>query len=254
MKPRPGNEQGDPRGAAADGMLSGRSGGLDSPGPEPERRDAENASPMTDLGAWIAALDDHEPIVETVPSGARSERALLEAQELAAALAELRPRVAARPPRVALTTPRVSKRSSTPPLSARHFDARTLAERLLEESHRHAVLEAAPAELLAAQLGSDALSEELLARLLEAIVQGPFGDDATAAHGASEKGLLALLALQLYVQRPRRRSIVAVSPEPPHAPMNPGVVRDARLLHVLAVPHAASRPLGERRPRGRPRR
>jgi hypothetical protein len=250
MKPRHGNEQGDPRGAAVDGMTSARSGRLEAPGAEPERLETQVGSPMTDLGAWLEALEDDGPVVETVPCGARSEKALLEAQELAVALAEVRP-LTREHAAASLAVPRSTKRHSAP---AQRFDSRTLAERLLAESQQHAVLEAEPAELLAAQLGSDALSEELLARLLEGVVQGPFGNDTLAAHGPAEKGLLALLALQLYVHQSRRRSVAVEPPAAPEAPTEPGVVRDARLLEVLAVPHAASRPLGERRPRGRPRR
>jgi len=204
-----------------------------------------------DLGAWLEALDVEEPALEVAP-GEPSRHAVRDADELAMVLEEVvrerRGAGAEAPPSLAR---RPVSRSTPPP---RRFDARTLAERLLAESQQHAILEAEPAELLAAQLGTDALSEELLARLLEGIVVGPFGHDELASRGPSERGLLALLALQLYAHEARRR-VRRNEPEeaPPPAP-EPAVVRDARLLEMLAVPHEGARPLDERRPRGRPRR
>jgi hypothetical protein len=204
-----------------------------------------------DLGAWLEALEAGEP--ELSPGhGAPSWRSLLEADELSLALEEVsRERIAHDAEPAPMAARRMNARGTA---AIPRFDARTLAERLLAESQQHAILEAAPADLLAAQLGTDALSEELLARLLEGIVTGPFGSDEFAVRGPTERGLLALLALQLYVHEARSR-VRRNEPEeaPPPAP-EPAVVRDARLLEKLAVPHAASRPLGERRPRGRPRR
>jgi hypothetical protein len=207
---------------------------------------------VTDLDAWLDALDeDDQPgIGEHEESATLSPRALREADELELALAEVCPRL-----RGEVATPFIAPRASRRPLGRpARFDARALAERLLAESQQHAVLEAEPAELLAAQLGSDALSEELLARLLEGVVPTSTGRDTLAAHGPTERGLLALLALQLYVHEARRRTAAPPVPESTPVPTEPAVVTDARLLQVLAVPHAASRPLGERRPRGRPRR
>jgi hypothetical protein len=204
-----------------------------------------------DLGEWLEALDVEEPALEVAP-GELSRHAVRDADELAMVLEEVVRERRGSGTEVTQSLVRRSSPRTTAP--ACRFDARTLAERLLAESQQHAILEAEPADLLAAQLGTDALSEELLARLLEGIVVGPFGHDELASRGPTERGLLALLALQLYVHEARRR-VRRNEPEeaPPPAP-EPAVVRDARLLESLATPHEASRPLGERRPRGRPRR
>lgn len=248
MKPPIGTNEGDPQGAPLDGACSARSS---SEAAVNTARGAVASPDECDLGAWLDALEPGEP--EPLPlAGQPSWRSLCEAEELSMVLEEVvRERRGHESAPAQMTGRRSAPRGATP---SPRFDARTLAERLLAESQQHAILEAEPADLLAAQLGTDALSEELLARLLEGIVSGPFGSDEFAARGPTERGLLALLALQLYVHearsRVRRNEPEAVPPPTPE----PAVVRDARLLETLAVPHAASRPLGERRPRGRPRR
>jgi hypothetical protein len=204
-----------------------------------------------DLGAWLDALEPDEPEMQPL-EGLPSWRARCEADELSLVLEEVsRERRGHELGPMPMGDRGTATLAST---STPRFDARKLAERLLAESQQHAILEAEPADLLAAQLGTDALSEELLAHLLEGIVTGPFGCDEFAARGPTERGLLALLALQLYVHEARSR-VRRSDPEEAAEPVpEPAVVRDARLLEMLAVPHAASRPLGERRPRGRPRR
>jgi hypothetical protein len=173
-----------------------------------------------------------------------------EAEELLLALAEVEAAPRAREVRAV----RASFATAPANLATRRYDARVLAERLLAESQHHAVLSAAPTDLLAAQANLDAMSEDLLAQLLASLAAGSYGSDGVPSMGGHERGLLALLALQLYVQESKvRQARRRVDATLLHA-ARVGGDEDERLLEVLAVPHAASRPVGERRPRGRPRR
>ena len=204
-----------------------------------------------DLGAWLDALEVDE-VPAKADEGEASPHAARDAEELTMVLAEVARERQARSTDLPVLLERGAAARVAPP--PRRFDARVLAEWLLSGSQQHAVLEAEPAALVAAQLRADALSEELLARLLEGVVAGPFGRDELATRGPSNRGLLALLALQLYVHEVRRRVRRPEPEEGPNSVPEPAVVRDARLLEKLAVPHEGARPLGERRPRGRPRR
>ena len=254
MKPHHEYEQEGERGATpVEGSSSDRLGASAFPGREPGPAAAvvEARAPMADLAAWLDGLADEDDSVAVADEPEAAPRGCREAEELLLALAAVerpRPVTTALPVR-ATATPRLPVDSL-----ARRFDARRLAERLLADSQQHAVLAADPFDLLAAQAGLDALSEDLLAQLLTGLAGAPTGDDMAAAVGAGERGLLALLALQLYVQGTKVRQ----ERRPSETPLDPRHValgeRDERLLEVLAVPHAASRPLGERRPRGRPRR
>lgn len=254
MKPRHEHEQeGERRCGLADGSASERLGASAFPGREPgtPATVVETRAPMADLAAWLDGLtaDDDGAALPDGPEG--PQHVCPEADELLLALAEVDrlPRTPSRrPARSALTGG-----SPSQPL-ARRYDARLLAERLLADSQHHAVLEADPFELLEAQCGLDAMSEDLLARLLTGLATSPLGADVGASVGATERGLLALLALQLYVQEAKVRQARRPADPNPVTQADPVAERDERLLEVLAVPHAASRPLGERRPRGRPRR
>ena len=251
MKPRHGSEQEEFRGESLDAASSERSGAAMAPGAEPGDRTAlvETKKATTDLVAWLDALESNEP--DWADERTSDETVVAahgrEAHELLLALATVDPQRPSLAPSAA-RRPRPSGR-----MPSRHFDARVLAERLLAETQRSAVLGADPEELFAAQVGADAFSQEILERLLGGLAVYPHGDDERALTGPTERGLLALLALQLYVHEASRRP---QSPSVEHGPqteVTTPVVHDTRLLEALAVPHEASRPLGERRPRGRPR-
>ncbi len=255
MKPRHEHEQeGERRCGLADGSASERLGASAFPGREPGTPAAvvETRAPMADLAAWLDGLTAADDDGAAPPDGPEGPHHVCpEADELLLALAEVdrRPRTpSVRPSRSAQTL------GAPPQTLALRYDARLLAERLLAESQQHAVLEAEPFELLEAQGGLDAMSEDLLARLLAGLAASPLGADVGASVGAAERGLLALLALQLYVQESKVRQARRPADPNPVTQADPVGERDERLLEVLAVPHAASRPLGERRPRGRPRR
>lgn len=257
MKPRNGSEQGEFRGLGLDGASSERSGDATVPGSEPGHRRAlvEPQRSTTDLAAWLDALDpvdvfECDSLDSFDEEDGASNPDCREADELLLALA------------VVDSAPRVNAESSAnfarmvpfvrQGLPSRQFDARVLAERLLAEIQQHDVFDAHPEALLAAHVGTASLSLEALDRLLEGLATTSQGCDEGALTGASERGLLALLALQLYVHeaasRPRVRHVVQEPQDEVVAP----VVHDSRLLESLAVPHEATRPLGERRPRGRP--
>lgn len=252
MKPRHEHEQeGERRSGMADASASERLGAPAHPGREPGVAGAvvEPRAPMADLAAWLETFGDDDELAAS-PRDVDAARPCHEAEELLLALAE----VDAQPrPREARAS-RSSLATAPGKFVARRYDARLLAERLLAESQQHAVLAAAPTDLLAAQSRLDAMSEDLLAQLLAGLAAAPLESDVASSLGGPERGLLALLALQLYVQESKvRQSRRPVDTGPVSSPPVGGE-RDERLLEVLAVPHAASRPLGERRPRGRPRR
>lgn len=254
MKPRHEYEQeGERRNSLAESSSSDRLGAPAFPGREPGPAAAvvEARAPMADLAAWLDGLADEDDSVAVVDAPEAAPRGCREAEELLLALAAVeRPR----PVTMARSVRSTATAHASAEVLARRFDARRLAERLLADSQQYAVLAADPSDLLAAQAGLDALSEDLLAQLLTGLAGAPTGTDVAAAVGAGERGLLALLALQLYVQETKARQ----ERRPSETPLDPRHdalgERDERLLQVLAVPHAASRPLGERRPRGRPRR
>jgi hypothetical protein len=251
MKPRHGSEQEEFRGASLDAASSQRSGAATAPGAEPGDRTAlvESKTATTDLVAWLDALESNEPEWADERTSDESFAAThgREAQELLLALATVEPQR----PSLAPSAARRSRPSGRVP--SRHFDARVLAERLLADTQRSAVLGADPEELFAAQVSADAFSHDVLERLLGGLAGYPHGDDEGAFTGPTERGLLALLALQLYVHEASRRPRSPSVEHEPQTDVTTPVVHDMRLLESLAVPHEASRPLGERRPRGRPR-
>ncbi len=248
-------QEGERRSGSADASASERLGVAARPGGEPDVAAANVAcrAPMADLAAWLEELaddrdDDHDDGGAPRVDDSAPLRSCREAEELLLALAQ----VDGAPRRASLRPERRGGADLVPPV--RRYDARVLAERLLAETQQHAVLAAPSADLLAAQAGLDSISEDLLARLLSGLSAPRVGSDVASAVGGTERGLLALLALQLYVERTKLRRERRFVEKVPTAQPDPVGARDERLLEVLAVPHAASRPLGERRPRGRPRR
>lgn len=262
MKPRHEHEQeGERRSVTADASASERLERTAFPGREPGARAAvaESPVPMSDLAAWLERLEDgdelgSEPARDAGRAPAEVVRVCPEAEELLLALAEVCPAprgARAKEAASLLETPATARDGHRAP---RRFDARLLAERLLAESQQHAVASAAPADLLAAQGGLDALSEDLLAELLAGLAVTATSSDSASTVGSHERGLLALLALQLYVHETKARQARRVPEVPTEAHVDAHGEDDERLLEALAVPHAASMPIGERRPRGRPRR
>ena len=213
-------------------------------------------APEPDL--WLGALDalDREWMDPNFDGcddeAAPCAEACREAEELLTALADVA--TSKRRHGQVERAPHVASSSPHGPTGWRSFDARILAERLLAESRWEPLRETDPAELLAAQLGLGAIGEELLARLLEGLVAGPHGSDEASPERPLERGLLLLLALELHAHEARGRNVPPVTRGPRAPEEKPPRHADGRLLEVLAVPHAASRPVAEKRPRGRPRR
>lgn len=261
MKPRDGSEQGDWGAVASTASSFDCDRNVSAPGRGPDGAagnvdQGETHVDGVDLATWLDALDqDSSYVVHGEPDEGcpASDRHGAEADELVLALATLATlapaaRPSRRPPPRDVRPDGPAKFRGKPEL----FDRNVLAERMLLEGQRHAVEQAVPDELLLAHVGTAALSAEVMRRLLSGLAGFGHGSDEAAVAGPGERGLLALLTLELYAADSRKRH--ALSQAVPEIPQNAAApsMGDDRLRQTLALPHEATRPLGERRPRGSP--